>query len=46
MKRRNFVQISVLAGVSKLTTGLLKSNSASARTTNVDNGKPFNLNCR
>ncbi len=44
MKRRNFVQNSVLAGASILTTGLLKSNSANAKTTNVDNGKPFNLN--
>lgn len=44
MKRRNFVQNSVLAGASILTTGLLKSNSANARTTNVGNGKPFNLN--
>lgn len=44
MKRRNFVQNSVLAGASILTTGLLKTDSANAGATNADNGKPFNLN--
>ncbi|MGE5943162.1 MAG: hydroxypyruvate isomerase family protein [Flavobacteriales bacterium] len=44
MKRRNFVQNSVLAGASILTTGLLKAESANVGTTNADSGKPFNLN--
>ncbi len=45
MKRRNFVQNSVLAGASLLTTGLLKTDPvAAAEITSPDTGKPFHLN--
>jgi hydroxypyruvate isomerase len=44
MKRRNFVQNSVLAGASLLTTGLLKADPAAAETSVPNTGKPFHLN--
>jgi hydroxypyruvate isomerase len=44
MKRRNFVQNSVMAGASLLTTGLLKADSATAGTTKPNTGKTFHLN--
>ena len=44
MKRRNFVQSSVLAGTSLLTTGFLKAGTLTGANSAKDDKKPFRLN--